>query len=310
MRLAQVEAGLLQGDGQADQHQHGPHRRREIVTNADQQVQPMHAVQATRWQHRAVLQIALAPAAVAHQHVRQRRWAFLVTAAQPRRHVDGPATATKQRGLHEIMAEHSPFERLAAAKMRQAGMAGERCGPDDGVVSPVVAFRAMPPGDAMRDHRAIHAAGELLHAREERAPIDDHRQRLDQCNAGVAFHRIRQTDQGVAGHQAVGIQDQHLRIRAAETPHPFGDVARLALHVLAATAIEHACVGTQPAPQSPDGRHFLMPNFRARGVAEDEEVEATPLSRTLQRLMHRMQAGQHAMRVFVVGRQQQGRARR
>src|SRR3546814_8256035 len=66
---------------------------------------------------------------------------------------------------------------------------------------------------------------------EQRVAVDDHRQRLDQGDVVVALHRAGQAHDGVAGHQAVRVEDQELRVRRAPVPHPVGDVAGLALAI-------------------------------------------------------------------------------
>ncbi|KAG1436563.1 hypothetical protein G6F56_013505 [Rhizopus delemar] len=91
------------------------------MADADQHVGAADPVQAAAAHHLAVLQVALAPAAVTHQQVGQRRRAFLVAAAQVRHHVRGPAATAHQRGFHEIVAEHVAAERLAPRQRRQAG---------------------------------------------------------------------------------------------------------------------------------------------------------------------------------------------
>ena len=164
-------------------------------------------------------------------------------------------------------------EGLLAGQSRQAGLFGEGTGADDRVVPPIVALRPVPPGHAMRDHRAVNATGELLHAREQAGAVDDGRQRLDQADIGVGFDRVGQTHDGVAGHQAVRVQDQHVRIAAAETPHPFGDVAGLAFAVVRATPVEDTRVSAGALEQGVELGDFPGRDFFARGVAEDEEVE-------------------------------------
>ena len=64
----------------------------------------------------------------------------------------------------------------------------------------------------MRDQRAIDAAGELLQAREQRGATGNDRQRLEQPDARVPFHGVHQADQRGGSHDAVGVQDQELRI--------------------------------------------------------------------------------------------------
>ncbi len=81
----------LQRDQDAEHQKHEPERRRQIGADPGQEVQPRHPVQAARRQNCRMLQIALAPAPVADGEVQQRRWAFLVAAAERRRHVDSPS---------------------------------------------------------------------------------------------------------------------------------------------------------------------------------------------------------------------------
>ena len=127
-----------------------------------------------------MLQIALAPAPVARGEIQQRRRAFLETAAERGRHVDGPAGAPHQRRFDEIVAENMSAERLAAAQFGQARISRKGAHADDGVVPPIIALGAVPPGNAGGDQRAIKSSGELLQSREQRSCIDDDRQRLDQ----------------------------------------------------------------------------------------------------------------------------------
>ena len=112
-------------------------------------------MQAPCGQDGSVLQIALAPAAIADRDVGQRGWTLLVAAGDGGHHMDRPTSTAEQRRFHKIVAEDMTSERLAAGQRREPGGIGEGAGPNDGVMSPVIAFRAMPPGDAMRDHRPI-----------------------------------------------------------------------------------------------------------------------------------------------------------
>ena len=175
-----------------------------------------------------VLQIALAPAPVAHRVVADGGRAFLVAAAEARRHVDAPAGAPHQRRLDEIVAEDVAAERLAPRQQRQAGLLGKGLHADDGVVAPVVAFGAVPPGDAARDQRPVDAAGELLDAGEQRIAVEQHRQGLDQADARMPLHGGGEPHDGVAFHQAVGVEHDHVRVVAAEAGDPLADIAGLA----------------------------------------------------------------------------------
>ena len=137
-------------------------------------------MQAARGQQRQMLQIALTPSPVAGGEIQQRRRAFLETAAERGRHMDGPAATSHQRSLDEIVAQDMPAERLAPLQFGKPGVLRKRADPDDGVVSPVIAFGAMPPGDPGGDQRAVQPAGELLPSRKQGSGVDHDRQRLDQ----------------------------------------------------------------------------------------------------------------------------------
>ncbi|MCW0416168.1 hypothetical protein NB689_001922 [Xanthomonas sacchari] len=301
----QVETAVLQRNGDADQHQHAPHRCGEVMTDADQHVHAADPVQAARAHHLGVLQVALAPAAVAHQQVGQRRRAFLVAALQVRHHVHGPAATTHQCRFDEVVAEHVAAERLAPGQRRQARLRGEGLGANHRVVAPVVAFRPVPPGHAEGDHRAVDAAAELLHAREQGVAVDHFRQGLDQADVGVGLHAGSQAHDAVAGHQAVGVQDQHLRIGAAETTHPVGDVAGFAPGIAGAAPIEQATLAADALHQLGVHLLFFRADGRARGVAEDEEIEALDLAGGRHRFVDRLQAGHQPVRILVVGGHQQ-----
>ncbi len=126
-------------------------------------MQPRDPMKPRRCQHSQVLQIALTPSAVARCKIEERRRTFLETAAQFRCHVDRPSGAPHESCFNEVMAENMAAERLAPGKFGQAGMFCKGAHADDGVVSPVIAFRAVPPSDSGGDYRAIKPASELLH---------------------------------------------------------------------------------------------------------------------------------------------------
>src|SRR4051812_49140614 len=101
-------------------------------------MEPRDPVQAARRQERQMLQIALTPTSVARGKIQQRWRAFLVAAAQRRRHMDRQTATAHERSFNEIMAEDVPAERLAAAQFRKGGVLGKSSDTDDGVMSPVV----------------------------------------------------------------------------------------------------------------------------------------------------------------------------
>ena len=267
-------------------------------------------MQPARRQHRRVLQIALAPAPVAHRDVGEAARRLLVAAGQSGEHVHRPAGAAQQGGFDEIVAQDVAAERAASAQVRQPGGGGESGGADDRIVAPVIAVGAVPPRDPVRDHRPIDAAGELLHPREQGAAVDDHRQRLDQPDIGMPLHRRGELHDRLGGHHAVGVQHQHQRIGAAEAAHPVGDVAGLALGIGGAAAVEDAGFGAGARAQCQERRLLGHPDVGVGGVAEDEEVERIEPAGPRQRVVDRLHAGHHPRRLLVIGRHQQRGAQR
>src|SRR4051812_7161315 len=201
-------------------------------------MKPRNPVQAARRQYRQMLQIALTPAPVARGKIQQRWRAFLVAAAQRRRHMDSPTATTHERSLNEIMAEDVPAERLAATQFRKGGVLGKSFDTDDGVMPPVVAFGSMPPGNASGNQRAVQPSGKLLPPCEQRSGVHHNRQRLDQRDVPMSLHGSDKSDDGVSRHQAVSIQNNHTFIVRAEPLDPILDIAGFARGVFRTVTIE------------------------------------------------------------------------
>ena len=203
----------------------------------------MRAEQALGEQQAQMLQVALAPAAVALHLLEQRRRHLLVAAAAGRRR----ATASSRRApsAPPRRSRGSGSRRRAAAC--RAAAAGAQCcherrDADDRVVAPVLAVAELPEVQAGGEHRPVDAAGELLHAREQRAPVDRRSARSGSCRRrGAAPSVAPARTSVVARHDAVGVEHDHVAVLAAPAPAEVGDVAALALQAHAAAAVEDAC---------------------------------------------------------------------
>ena len=196
-----------------------------------------HRAESARAQKVQVLQVALAPAAVAQDVIDQRLRGFLVAALDARQEAHPPAATAQKARLDEIVAHDQPLASAGAAQMRQAGAGGKGAGADDRVVAPVIALLPAPAGHALGEGGAIDAIGELLHPGKDRLRADQVGKALDQPGAGIAGHGIGQPRDGPPGHQAVGIEHQHRRPLATPARHPVGDVADLAVGVLRPAAV-------------------------------------------------------------------------
>ena len=166
---------------------------------------------------------------------------------------------------------------------------------DDRVVPPVLAVAELPVVQAGREHGAVDAARELLQAREQRAAVHGRGGGLDHADARVALHQVDQTDERLAGHQAVGVEHDHVAVAPAPAPAEVGDVAALALQAHLAAAIEDAAEA--PHGATPVEPRFLLLHRRARvgRVAEHEEVEAVERAGALERAMDRAEPREHPL---------------
>src|ERR1700756_1320519 len=102
-----------------------------------------------------MLEVALAPTAVAGGKVQQRRRAFLETAAQGGHHPDFPACPSHQSSFDEIVTKNMPAERFAASQFGQRRILRKGAHANDGVMPPVIALGAMPPRDSRSDQRPV-----------------------------------------------------------------------------------------------------------------------------------------------------------
>ena len=144
-------------------------------------MKPRYPVQPARRQHRQMLQVALAPSPVARGEIQQ------ATAGIPRSCRRAPAPCRIAQPPRRISAASTkswlricPPNGLRPGSSGRPGVLREGADADDGVVPPVVAFGAVPPGDAGGDQRPVEPPGELLQPRKQGSRIHDDRQRLDQ----------------------------------------------------------------------------------------------------------------------------------
>ena len=280
--------------------------RGEVAHDAGREMLPRRHHEALGADDARVLQIALAPAAVARREIDQRGRALLVGAAERRQHVDRIAGAADQRRLDEIVAEDVAAERRLAGQVRQAAMVGEGARADDRVVAPVIAVAAHPgaagptamtgPGDARR---------ELLHAREHRVAVDDQRQALDDAGVGIGLHRRGEPDDRLAGHHAVGVEHQHVGVAAAPAGDEVGDIAGLAARVLAPAPIVDARF-RQALAHGQERALLGDPDVGVGRVGQEEIVEGVAETGALDVLEDRLHGAEDPGRRLVVDRHDDG----
>ena len=106
-----------------------------------------------------ILHIALAPAQIALDEIRQAGRIFLPAFELIGDDAHLIARRAHQRGFHLVMAQHRTAEGRPAGQQRKAAMSDEGLQPDDGVMAPIGPARPLPPGDpdGMGAHAVAHA---------------------------------------------------------------------------------------------------------------------------------------------------------
>ena len=106
----------------------------------------------------------------------------------------------------------------------------------------------------------------------------------------------------MAGHQAVGVEHQHVVVGAAPAGDEVFDVAGLAAVVLGAVAVEHPRVGPEQFAQPQERALLRDPHVRVGGVRQQEAVEMVAEAEPLHVLIGRLHGAEHAARLLVVDR--------
>src|SRR5271169_4749937 len=115
-------------------------------------MQPAHTAQSFRKKDESVLQISLAPAALALGVFNHGLRRLFVTAFEVVGKPNLPIFARHERGLDKIVAQNLATERLVSGKLRQVAELHEWFGADDGVVSPIISQIERPIIQSRDEH--------------------------------------------------------------------------------------------------------------------------------------------------------------
>ncbi len=169
-------------------------------------------------------------------------------------------------------------------------------------MAPVVRFTQLPVMQAGREQRPVHARGELLHARVEGLAAHCQGCGLDDARAGVGFHQPHQRGQAVAAHHAVGIEHYHVAVLAAPAAAEVGHVAGLALHAVAAPAVEDAAEAADGAAQLHPCVMLGGAQVRIAAVRQHDEIEVGQVTGARQRFIGGAQPREHTRHVLIADR--------
>ena len=254
-----------------------------------------------------VLKVALAPAAVALEFVQQVRRHLFVAAFEVVSQPDRVPGAAHQRGFHEVVGQDVAAQGRFAGQARQAAVTHEGFDPDDGVVPPELGVPQEPVVQSRRIHGPVGPVGELLGAGDECLASCAGRGRLQDPDVSPALHDAHHAHQGFAGHDRVGVEDDHVGIVAAVAAAEVGHVAAFSFQVDAASAVEDASVGLKFVAEMIPGRFLPHPAVRVGAVAQDVDVETVGRSEVYQGTPHGADAGHDAFGLLVADGKEQGR---
>src|SRR5207248_11418766 len=139
------------------------------------------------WYNPAMLEIALAPAAIAFRKSQQRWGTLFVTAGDVGRQIHFPTGPANESGLDKIVAHDVSAEWWLPREVGQTSMLDERSGADDGVVTPIITLAEMPIGQARSNDGSIQAGSKLVCPRKEGMPMHHQRQSLDETCIRMGF---------------------------------------------------------------------------------------------------------------------------
>src|SRR5262245_50223307 len=287
-------------DGQQEKHR--PEQRREIRHDARRHDRAVPRTNAVAEQQTQVLEIALTPSPVTLELVQKGRRRLLVAAVQIRRDPDFPPGTSHQRTFDEVMAQEFAAERWASRQTSEPAMPHEGLEPKDGVVTPVVALAELPEAKTCREHRAVRAACELLHPREQRLATDHPRDRLHDSGLRVVIHQPYETNEGRARHDAIGVKPDYVRVVPAPAPQEVRDVIALSLDVVSPMPVEQSAEAVDGAARVRPGDLFRDLLFRISGVTQDVEVEVIEVTRGGERAIRRLDARKDPADVLIANR--------
>ena len=241
-----------------------------------------------------ILHVARAPAFVAAQEFRHGRRVGFQAAILRRQAAHAPAGGLQAHTLDHIVGQDA----AAIGQRLQPRMAAEGLAAEDGVVAPIGAGIALPPGLARGPAPHARAHAELEQPREGRRCRPPHDQLLHDGKARIRFHDRDQTQHGVRRHHAVGVQRDEERgfprVMVQEVHH----IAGLEAVIGGAAAIADGRAAGAAGGEGADGGLLRRRDGGVLGVRQQPQHEAirrAPRRQPIQQRAERRQHGPHLL---------------
>ena len=123
---------------------------------------------------------------------------------------------------------------------------------------------------------------------------------MDNARVGVCFHGRGERDNGMAGHQTVGVEHHHMLVVAAPAGDEILDIAGLSIEVPGPVPVEQAAAWAKPFPHGKESLFLGDENFRISRVGEKKPFERAAETARLDLLEHRRDRAKDARRRLIV----------
>ena len=175
-------------------------------------------------------------------------------------------------------------------------MLHERFEPQDGVVPPIRAAIGLPPRASNRVGAHAEPHAELKDAGEQAGRRQSDDETLKDAKPGIDLHDPNKADDGICGHETVGIERDRKLVAAPPVLTKLADIAGLETGIHRAPSIADCDPIAPPCDQFGKLRLFPDRKIGIAGIAEKVEVEALAVSRSVDTLEHRFQVTDDAYR--------------
>ena len=171
---------------------------------------------------------------------------------------------------------------------------------------PIRAAIGLPPRASNRVGAHAEPHAELKDAGEQAGRRQSNDETLKDAKPGIYLHDPNEADDGICGHETVGIERNRKLVAASPVLTKLADIAGLETGIHRAPSIADCDPIAPTCDQFGKLRLFPDRKIGIVGIAEKVKVEALGVSRSVDTLEHRFQVSDDAYRLFVANAQKNG----
>src|SRR3569833_590588 len=183
-------------------------------------------------------------------------------------------------------------------------MRDERLQPQYRVVTPILSAIALPPcaPDGVGAQTEPHA--KLKDAREGAGGRKPYDQALKNAEIGIRLHDSNQAENGIGGHEAVGVERHREIMLAAPAVAKLPNIAGLVACVNDASSVRDRHPIGPPRAQGSETSLLAAYDARIAAVAKNIQRKSFHVATKVKASQHRLQIPNHPLRRFVADAQQ------